>query len=291
MNNRASNRNDGLSRRPYTIDLHGYKKSEAIRLLTQFLEEVKTKSSRTSSMALVITGSGRHSQQGAVLRSQVEAIFQRRQMKYSWGDPGKGSFLVDARSGFTLYEPEQPRDTKVVITDEERILNGRKSNNKTMAMRVRETLPHQAPLRLTKDELPLPSEVAASDAFIEESRTEAQRMRRDMLKEEKGLQKAMSLSLLEVKREEEEDQEMMNRAMSLSMMKTSQAAKEDEDYERSLQEAIDLSEIAANQEIQEAAKEDEDLQKILELSKKEHVQNNEIDGDLARILEHSKLHF
>lgn len=261
---------------PYSIDLHGYNKSDAIQVLTAFLEEVKTKSTSTS-MVLVITGSGKHSQQGAVLRSTIENLFQRREMQYSWGDPGKGSLLVDARSGFTLYEPEQPQDTKVILSPID------SNSSKTLATRLRENLPQKPPSMLTKEELPTPSEVEATE---KEKRNQAQKALKEKIREEKCFRKAMSLSLLDIQKEEEEEDAMLKKAMSLSVIETSCTAREDEDIER----AIELSRaVACRAKEEQSVKEDEDLQRILELSKKEHEQNKEEDeASLQRAIELSK---
>ena len=262
--------------KPYSIDLHGYNKSDAIQVLTAFLEEVRTKSTSTS-MVLVITGSGKHSQQGAVLRSTIENLFQRREMQYTWGDSGKGSFLVDARSGFTLYEPEQPQDTKVIVSPID------SNGNKTLATRLRENLPQRPLSMLTKEELPTPSEVAATE---EERRSQAQNALQEKIREEKCFRKAMSLSLLDIQKEEEEEDAMLKKAMSLSVIETSFTAREDEDIKK----AIELSRAVACQAKEEqSVKEDEDLQRILELSKKEHEQNKEEeDASLQRAIELSK---
>ena len=100
-----------------TIDLHGYKKSEAISRLTTFLEQLAATPSPAKGgdvWVLVITGSGAHSQHGPILRTAVQALLEKRKMSFSI-NPGKGSFSVKANSGFTLYAPELPTDTKVVL--------------------------------------------------------------------------------------------------------------------------------------------------------------------------------
>lgn len=90
------------------LDLHGYRLKQAIRRLTDFLEEQqRNRNSQTATTTrpaevLVITGTGSHSGStgGPVLRGAVEDLLNRRHMQYTRDTPG--SFLIDCQSGITF---------------------------------------------------------------------------------------------------------------------------------------------------------------------------------------------
>ena len=98
-----------------SIDLHGYTKSEGISALTSFLDQVSRRY-KGDVWVMVITGSGAHSYGGPVLRSAVQTLLDKRKMKYTCNG-GKASFNVQANSGYVLYAPEGPRDTKVLLQE------------------------------------------------------------------------------------------------------------------------------------------------------------------------------
>ena len=94
------------------LDLHGYTKERAIERLTFFLDQLRHKHLHSLSNApnytppshmivTIVTGSGKHSQSGPVLRQAVEKTLTKRQMNFRLNH-GKGSFLVDAFSGVEL---------------------------------------------------------------------------------------------------------------------------------------------------------------------------------------------
>jgi hypothetical protein len=258
-----------------TIDLHGYNKSKAIRMLTMFMEQQASNRKSTNSnqvWVLVITGSGAHSNEGPVLRTAIEAVFRKRQMKYIVNN-GKGSFTVDVLSGFKLFEPGQPVDTKVLVCKEER-KSYLSLSSLTQNFRA---LPPPSSAAVFD---PLPSEVAATDAFIEESRKEGERAKGREEKETHQLQKAVSISLMNEQRQNEEqvkDEEMLQHAMSLSMVESLPPIRDDDDeYQKILQlsrhefekeQASDPLQLALDLSEKEACQEDEELNYFLEKSK------------------------
>lgn len=254
-----------------TIDLHGYTKSDALRRLTLFLDQISCAKPRaTNAWVLVITGSGAHSNNGPILRTAVENLFQKREMKYMV-NPGKGSFTVDVKSGFKLFEPDQPTDTKVVISQ------GMKQDVPSLSShrdRVR-TFPG-----LDQETNPLPAEVAVTDAFIEESRTEGLKTVAQQRREETLLKRAMSMSMLELKEEEDGEEKLLQRAMSLSMIEN---LPEPRDDENEIQKALELS----KQEFEQDQATDA-IKLAIALSQKVVCKE---DDDLLQILEQSKLQF
>ena len=194
---------------PTTIDLHGYRKSEAIAALTSFLER-----NQGQGWVTVITGSGAHSHNGPILRTAVQSLLEKRQMEFTL-NRGKGSFLVNADSGFVLYDPEAPTDTKVVLQKASSANNKDYSSFTPMSKLVARAPPvsHMIPLPSEvatindtnpkamekeikketnndweKDMNPLPSEVAANDA-------NQKAMEKEIKKETKEIEQALSLSM------------------------------------------------------------------------------------------------
>jgi hypothetical protein len=256
-----------------TIDLHGKTKSESLKRLTSFMDQVSSsKPKSTNVWVLVITGSGAHSNTGPILRTSVESLFQKRKMKYMI-NPGKGSFSVDVNSGFQLFEPEQPIDTKVVISE-------------TSRQEISSLAKHRDRVRSfprSGQENPLPSEVAATDAFLEESWREGQKAMAEQQRDGHLLQKAMSMSVLEQTEQMEEEEgeaKMLRRALSMSMIEN---LPEPRDDENEIQKALELS----KQEF-ELEQEDDPIQLALELSRKVSCKEDE---DLLQILEQSKVQF
>lgn len=104
-----------------TLDLHGCTKPQAIRRVTDFLDFHRTKDKKKKNAysnklwLCIVTGSGVHSQEGPILRNAVQTLFQKRHMEFQLNRPGKGSFLVNAKSGIVLYRGNQPEYSKVVV--------------------------------------------------------------------------------------------------------------------------------------------------------------------------------
>jgi len=104
------------------LDLHGYRKSAAIRAVTDYLE-VQAKAAASNSLeqswVRIITGTGSHSSMfgGPVLRTSVDKLLTKRQMEYQQDTPG--SFLVNVCSGYEFAvaptELHQPACTKVLV--------------------------------------------------------------------------------------------------------------------------------------------------------------------------------
>jgi len=110
-----------IDARKHVLDLHGYTQPAAITELTRFLDLLRHQhkhqhqnrhsSSTTSSYVpvTIVTGSGKHSPHGPVLREAVQRTLTKRQMKYSLNQ-GRGAFTVDALSGVDLYYSDVHRD-------------------------------------------------------------------------------------------------------------------------------------------------------------------------------------
>lgn len=254
-----------LSKVTAAIDLHGYRKPEGISILTSFLDQISRRHKNGEVWVTVVTGSGAHSHEGPVLRSAVQALLEKREMIYTV-NRGKGSFTVKANSGFVLYPPEAPKDTKVILRNApEKVPALPKPSNRTIL---------QGAL-INND--PLPAEVAATDTAVEESRKDQQKVLKETKKEEKMLTHAVSMSLLHAKEEEKEDEIMMTRALSLSTMESTRV-------DDVLQQALELSQ----QELQMEESDDSELQRALELSQKVSCPEDE---ELLLILEQSKREF
>jgi hypothetical protein len=112
-----------------SIDLHGLTKDDAISTVANFLNthrasphlKQKSNSHYKPVPVIIITGSGKHSHSGPVLRTAVEKYLQKREMNYVI-NRGKGSFTVDCASGIDLYfDHNQKVCTKVIIATEDEI--------------------------------------------------------------------------------------------------------------------------------------------------------------------------
>jgi hypothetical protein len=258
-----------------SIDLHGYRKSEGISALTVFLDQANR--SKGEVWVLVITGSGANSHAGPVLRSAVQALFEKRQMVYTVNH-GKGSFNVKANSGFVLYEPLEPSDTKLLLKE---------------APDPFPFLPKMSDLvarASTSTVNPVPAEVAANDANLKESRKERKKEFKERKKEERIIKKALSMSLLESKKEEEEEEKKMVRAFSLSMI---EIRAEDRDLQKALELSQTEFESMRNDDddslsMIETRAEEGELQKALELSQTEFESMRTDDDDLQRAIELSQ---
>mmetsp|Transcript_641 Transcript_641/g.1194 ORF Transcript_641/g.1194 Transcript_641/m.1194 type:complete len:274 (-) Transcript_641:63-884(-) len=253
-----------------TIDLHGYKKADAISRLTEFLEQVKRENSKKggagtcSCWVEVVTGSGSHSQHGPVLRGAVQALFEKREMKWRLQGKGRASFLVDASSGIVLYEPEQPRDSKVTVASS---LSG-------------EELPIKLWSNVTKGQSnhgkPLDPETKAASKLLKKSFSEKRN-------EEKALKRALSASAGEAEREKEEEESVLKKAISLSVLDSKAEIEEEE----TLRQAMALS----AQEFKMVEDEEGALLKAIEMSREANRTYEHEDEELLRALEQSMLDF
>jgi hypothetical protein len=250
-----------------TIDLHGYQKGEAISRLTSFMEQMAGKHRMGDVWVLVITGSGAHSQQGPIIRSGVQALLEKRKIHFTL-NPGKGSFSVKANSGFKLYAPNLPKDTKVIVREAPEPL-----------VTLPASFTGRGPRPTTPSEYsPSPAEVAANDAQFEESKRVYEKEIGRAKREGTLLTKALSLSLLDIEEEKQEEEETLKQALSLSMLGD---VDQDDDFQRML-------EISRQNAEKEEAAHDEELQKALEMSA-QFVSAE--DEDILRMLEQSKLEY
>jgi len=220
-----------------TLDLHGYTKSEALSRTTWFLDQTNMLNSKHH-WVLIITGTGAHSSHGPVLRGAVEALLVKRNIEYH-SMKGKASFLVNAASGLVLYEPPQPKDSKVVVAPKSAslsLIRHRSIRGATLGQDVSEKLNEN--LKTLKKEF------------------------HNRRKEEEVFHEVISKSLEDEERLKAEDKELIERAYNLSLLEKEKEVEED----RKLQEAI---ETAKHESIIEGMDEEEQIQKTLALSKLE----------------------
>lgn len=184
-----------------TLDLHGLTKSEGLVRATKFFDQISSaqrKNGKGDAWVLVITGSGAHSPDGPVLRGAIKSMIKKRRMNHKLMN-GKGSFLIDAMSGFVFYDPEQPRDSKVLVISE---LNSNDLYDKEMCVGKSDYIAGPSKFPLNK---PLPlMKKSPSKSFGNESFKKAFSRQTN---EDRAIRRAMSESLLEKKRETEEEEE------------------------------------------------------------------------------------
>ncbi|EEC44074.1 predicted protein [Phaeodactylum tricornutum CCAP 1055/1] len=229
-----------------TLDLHGFRRERAVRDTVAFLEIHQT------SWVIVITGSGRHSPEGPVLRGAVESILQRRGMQFSRNTPG--TFLVNAATGHSnyYYQDGCAEDTKVVVRDanEEEVavqLAMRKTTRGYCGTASGRAL-HRSSSSSGSSENCLgtgPSlvEVARADQELDQARAESLQLVREEAskykREAKAIRKAVAKSIDEVRKYEDEEEELLRKAVQLS---EEQEASEREEEERILREVLRESE-------------------------------------------------
>ncbi|KAG7364847.1 Smr domain containing protein [Nitzschia inconspicua] len=249
---------DGASRRIVaSIDLHGYRKSEAISRLTEFLDQTTRKYNRKGGPCWVevITGSGAHSIDGPVIRPAVQALLEQRQMIWQVKGTGNACFLVDAASGIVLFEPDQPRDSKVILTDSSSLfpdhsMSGRWSSASAILRKP-----------TTESSNSTSSEVEGEAEAIRQSTKALKKEFDKRRKEEHALERAMSMSRCEAIRKQEEEEKMMKRIVSMSILDNKQALEDEE----SLQRAVELS----KQELDAVKEADAAFHQVIELSRRE----------------------
>jgi len=239
------------------LDLHGCTKSDAISQTTDFLDRSKRILNSDNTWVLVVTGSGAHSPHGPVLRGAIEALLIKRKIVY-YLMKGKGSFLVNAASGFVLYEPSQPRDSKVMVapTSASGCTDGANLIRRSILER-----------QLSENR---------------EGNSKALKKKFHSIRnEEAAFDEAISKSLEEKERAKAEDKETIGQAVNLSLM----AKQKETDEEQKLCEAI---EISKRESVVNAMDEDEQILKTLALSKAEFDQQNDPDVYLQQIIELSR---
>ena len=304
-----------MDRSTRVLDLHGCTKLQAIKRLTFFLDQLrhKHKTPRTlraqnqiptvpGPMAVtIVTGSGKHSTHGPVLRQAVEKTLQRRQMVFQL-NPGNGSFCVDALSGIELVARDNSlkEDTKVIVTDS--------SNGNEVQLVNRNTTTSIAAVQLnslirsntlgsssSSDDnivndvpLPTPGEVARDDEQVEIvkqlSQSEAAKEKALKVREQNELKRACEDSV-SLNDKMEEDEIALRKVLEMSRQQTVQV---DEDEEEMLRQVLEMSEQV---ELEKKEEERLEFEAVLALSQQES--NKEMEGDtdllLMKILEQSKI--
>lgn len=243
-------RKTNLPKPVHTLDLHGCSKSEAISHTTDFLERSNWQMDFENAWVLIITGSGAHSIHGPVLRGAVETLLIKRKIEY-YQMKGKGSFLVNAASGFVLYEPPQPIDSKVIVA----------SNTVSTRGKI-------LPLRRNLSENQKCSKALKKEFY-------------NRSKEMKDFDEAISRSLEEKERIIVEDKELLSRALNLSLQEKRKQSQEEK--ELFLAKKISKSESTANM-----MKEDEEIRNTLALSKMEFDCLKDPDACIQRAIELSR---
>mmetsp|Transcript_19409 Transcript_19409/g.42186 ORF Transcript_19409/g.42186 Transcript_19409/m.42186 type:complete len:301 (+) Transcript_19409:146-1048(+) len=241
-----------------TLDLHGYNKSEGVRRTTEFLDRTRTRNKNVEkAWVLIITGSGAHSSDGPVLRGAIESILVKRKIEYHVMK-GKGSLLVNAASGFVLYDPAQPTDSKVIVT--------------------------QALSSDLSSSIQFPTLKKRFSESTERSRNELKRSFYNRYNEKAAFDKALSESesLDRMNTADEEDEKkVLERVLSLSLLEE-QKAKEQEEK---LREAIEFSK---QESIMQSMDEQEQIRKATELSNIEFEYQNDPDSCFQRAIELSR---
>jgi hypothetical protein len=205
----------------------------------------------------------------AVLRGAVEELLKKRQMTYKLL-PGRASFMVNAASGIVLYEPEQPRDTKVVLTDDSESFL--RANHKVAAASDRW-------IGVMTKSVSQSTVEFANENVMENGRA-LQKTFQDQRNEDRAMKKALSMSLMTEENENEEERELLRRAVSLSVLDNQEEMEE----VKKMQELIRQSEL----EFQLDNDPEANLARALDLSRKEC---SEEDDDLLNALELSMLDF
>lgn len=153
------------------IDLHGRTKNDAISALASFLNSHRSSTAILNAMldasrnkpcpVLVITGSGKHSKDGPVLRSAIEKYLEKRQMHFVL-NRGKGAFTVDCASGIDLYfDHHQKVCSKVVVIEREQIKMEESRNNSTWKSSV--TIHMKKPDESLVNSIPIPKRSSKAD--------------------------------------------------------------------------------------------------------------------------------
>lgn len=254
--------NSQLPKALYTLDLHGYKKSEGLSRTTDFLDRTTRLINGKDAWVQIITGSGAHSPHGPVLRGAIEALLLKRKIDYI-PMKGGGSFLVNASSGYVLYDPVQPTDSKVIVAEPPASSS---SNNDG---------PYRARTLMGANKRP---ESAGG------GRKELKKSFYKRVNEELAYDKVVSESLEQTKRKDREaemEKELLERAVGLSLL-DKEMGKEDEEK---IHKAI---EISKRESIVIAMDEDEQIRKLMALSKMEFECQIDPDACLKQAIELSR---
>ena len=244
------------------LDLHGKTREKAILSLTMFLSDCirKYKTDKNEVWVRIVTGCGKHSRYGPVLRKAVQTTLSKREMTFVM-DKWKGSFLVRADSGNPLTNSSTMMDSKLLIVQNlpEQRGGGPRS---TFITSVDSAGPSQA---LSND--PLPS---------------------DVLNEDQSLQRAKDLSLQSLSKSSEKQNEKELRdiikASKLTYRLENEILRQEEHF---------LEEVLKVSAEEEQSKEEEErmlLDKVISESLDEHRQWEEEESFLKEAIAASLLH-
>ena len=186
---------------------------------------------------------------------------------------GNGSFLINALSGFVLYEPEQPRDTKVIISAN---ANNAKNNHPSASYSsaVASMAAAIKPLSLKQQIDNTNNGVALKKAYNKQR------------KEEIAYQRAMSQSLADpTYRAEKQEEESLERAFNLSILEKRREIQEEQQIQQIIEDSRRESRIQAMAELDE-------IQKVAELSIREFEQAMaEEEDEIQKVAESSRKEF
>jgi len=276
-----------------TIDLHGYTKIQAIERTTFFLDQIRHKQRNRNYtkttvsgplMVSIITGSGKHSTDGPVLRDAIQKLLQKRQMSFQLNH-GKGSFTVDALSGIDLYNPDLFKsDTKVLVkhsSDNSNVQLVNRDTPKTfrtehlnsfsrMSSKLSSNSSEDQEDHLQNSEhLPTPAEIARDEKELEEalklSQSEASKHQSLKDKEKQAMEQAL-LDSLNMEKVMEEEERIMKEIMELSKNDENAFQKEEELMKQVMQLSMD-------HEREAALREEEELKAVLAQSLNESHTN------------------
>jgi len=194
---------------------------------------------------------------GPVLRGAVEALLKKRKIEY-YPMKGKGGFLVNAASGFVLYEPSQPRDSKVIVAP----------NSASVSRRG------QHPIRHSTFERELSENREGGKKALKKSF-------HNRCKEKAAFDEAISKSLGEEDRVKAENEQLLKQAFNLSLLEKQKETEEE-------QKLCEAMEISKRESIINAMDEDEQIRKTLTISKTEFDLQSDPDGCLLRAFELSR---
>ncbi|VEU42770.1 unnamed protein product [Pseudo-nitzschia multistriata] len=172
----------------------------------------------------------------------------------------KGSFSVNASSGFVLYDLEQPKDSKVLIAPQS-----------------------YSSVTNDADRMSRHFTLAANDR---EQKKELKRIFHRRSKEDAAFDKAVSQSLESNKKRDEDnrkDSEVLERAISLSLLNEEKQKEKKKEEEEKLQEVIELSK---RESILQSIDEEDQIRKAKEISK---IEYDDPDADIKQLIELSMM--
>jgi len=195
------------------LDLHGKSKEKAILSMTIFLSDCVRRYHMQQSKNIsgticngevwvkIITGCGKHSKQGPVLRKAVQATLNKREMIHVM-DKWKGSFMVRADSGNLLTTENNAIDTKLLIVTD---LPRRMNNGADNFLRSNLTTSAESSRPQVVSEGPLPSEVLHEEQSLQRAKDLSLRSASNSIgnQDEKGLHKVIKASKLTYRLENE----------------------------------------------------------------------------------------